>query len=139
MATGVLGATEVIDAGGVSSLSSMVLMDLAVAAATPADILPPVVTLITPATSLQLTSSTALVIDVTDNSALRRSIIAVRFQALGLEELAHTGDRFSALYSVSSTRTAIAGGWRYSLVRAGGWPGDVVVDVYAIDTSGLEA
>jgi hypothetical protein len=102
------------------------------------DATPPVVTLVSPPTSQPLSQGTILTIDVTDNIALRRAFISARFAGRGIEEVVHAGDRFSALYATSS-RTAIAGGYRYSVQRAGGWPEAPTLDVYALDTSGLEA
>ena len=104
----------------------------------PADGVAPVVSLISPA-SLQLEAETAVVIEVTDNVGLRRALIAAVFDTLGTEELVHNGDRFAPAYSARSTRLAIAGGWRYTLQRNGGWPSSPALQVYAIDTSGAEA
>lgn len=97
----------------------------------------PTVTLVTPPTG-PTTAATPVVVDVTDSAPLRRVIIAARFATLGAEEVVHQGNRFAVAYS-SSTRTAITNGWRYTLLRNGGWPADVTVDFYAIDTTGTEA
>lgn len=98
----------------------------------------PVVTLVSPLTG-KLNSSDALVLDVTDFIALRRVLIVARFASLGgAEELIYNGSRFASFYA-GSTASAITGGLRYSLIRKGGWPADLIIDVYAIDTTGSEA
>jgi len=104
----------------------------------PGDTVPPVVTLISPLDG-RIEPSTEVVLEVTDNTGLRRVLLAARFPSNGLEELVHTGDRFTARFAQGSTRLAISGGWRYSLKRAGGWDRNLELDVYAIDTSGTEA
>ena len=81
-----------------------------------------------------------IVVDVTDaDSSIRRTFLVLRVPATGLEEVVFQGDRFAANYSASSSRTPITDGHRYSLRRAGGWPGSPTIDVYAIDTTGEEA
>jgi hypothetical protein len=98
---------------------------------------PPVVTLISPA-SLLLERDTPIVIDVTDNIALRRCMVVARFDTLAIEELVHNGDRFAAAYTGASSRQPITGGLRYTIRRNAGWPAPPVLDVFAIDTSGSE-
>lgn len=100
---------------------------------------PPVVTLVSPPDGSTIEQGTPIAIDVTDNVALRRSFLVVRFAALGIEEVAHQGDRFAPNYAGASSRVAIPGGFRFTLMRAGGWPASPIVDVYAIDTAGSEA
>ena len=103
----------------------------------PADAVPPVVTLVSPASG-QVEDSTPIVVEVTDNVALRRVLVMARFDSLGVEDLVHNGERFAAAYSGDSTRSPIAGGWRYVIRRNSGWRAPVMIDVYAFDTSGSE-
>lgn len=107
-------------------------------AATP-DLAAPTVSLVSPPTIEELAPGSPLVFDVTDNIGLRRVFVGVRLPLRGAEDVVHQGDRFAAGYAASSTRVAISGGWRYSVVRAGGWPENPTLDVYAIDTGGTEA
>lgn len=97
----------------------------------------PVVTLVSPA-SLQLERDTPVVVDVTDNVALRRTFLVARFASLGVEEVIHDGERFAAGYSGSSTRSEISGGSRFTIRRNAGWAAPPDIGVYAIDTSGSE-
>jgi len=98
---------------------------------------PPVVTLVSPLAGT-LDVNGAVVVDVTDASLLRVMLVA-RFEALGIEEVIHQGDRFAPAYAGSSSRAAIVNGWRYTLRRGTGWPAAPTIDTYAFDTSGTEA
>lgn len=105
-----------------------------------ADTTLPVVTIVSPAPSTNISGTTPLVFDVTDNGAFRR--IAVRLKFTGQNwEFVHDGDAFSPGYQANSTRVAISGGFRYSVRKDGGWPVGQVprLTVYAIDTGGNEA
>jgi len=75
--------------------------------------------------------------DVTDDVALRRVAIFVTHNDQTL--VVHDGDSFRGEFSNYSTRVAIAGGWRYSVRRNGGWITSAVFEVIAIDTFGNEA
>lgn len=97
----------------------------------------PVVALVSPAAGSDIQPDTQIVIDVTDDLAVRRAIITARFASLALEEVVHTGDRFGPRYV--GTVAAIAGGSRLTLQRVGGWPAAPTLDVYALDTTGGEA
>lgn len=105
----------------------------------PTDVAPPVVTVVGPPITTAIVASTALAFTVTDDVALRRVMVVARLAQLGLEEVVHQGDRFAVLYAGASTRMPIAGGYSYSVLRNGGWPADVTIDVYSIDTAGNEA
>lgn len=98
---------------------------------------PPVVTLISAPTDAQ----TPFHFTVTDDSStFRRIIVALRCDALQLQEVIHDGDTFGPQYTADSTRSTIANGFEYSCLRRLGWPPGVLnIDVYAIDDSGNEA
>lgn len=98
----------------------------------------PVVTLVSPSVLEALDRDTAVVIDVTDNVALGRVLVVAQLESLGVEELVHNGDRFAAAFSGSSSRVAIAGGWRYTVRRGGGWAAPPTLTVYAVDATGTE-
>lgn len=101
---------------------------------------PPVVSNVTPIPGTPITPTTAIGLDVTDTQGLRRVILTVAFPSVMLgEEVIHNGSGFAAIYSQGSTRTAITNGWRYSLVRSGGWPAAPVLTPYAFDVKGAEA
>jgi hypothetical protein len=86
----------------------------------------------------EITRTTPLVFDVTDGEGLRRVLPSILFPGRP-PELAHDGEAFTVGYVDDSTRTAITGGWRYSLLRRGGWPAPPTLRVYALDTHGNEA
>lgn len=100
------------------------------------DVTPPVVTLISPPASSTIEPTTPLILEVEDDHAIRRSILTA--QLADAEEVVHNGDRFASRYA-SSSRSPIAGGWRYVIRRTGGWPVGPTITVYAIDTAGQEA
>lgn len=97
----------------------------------------PVVTLVSPLTG-QVEGAGALIVDVTDNVQLGRVFVVVRFPAIAREELVNQGERFTPDYNGQSTREPIAGGYRFTLRRSGGWPASPLLDVYAVDASGTE-
>ena len=72
---------------------------------------------------------------MTDETALRRVVLLSRFAGRN-DEVIHDGTEFRAPYSASSTRTAIAGGFRFRVRRTGGWPSSPSILPLAVDTSG---
>lgn len=96
----------------------------------------PVATVVSPPEGSAISSTTPLVIDVTDDLGLRRVIVAARFPD-GTAELVHDGDLFSTRYA-SSSKTAISGGFRFTLRRQGGWFASPTIQVFPFDTSGNE-
>lgn len=100
---------------------------------------PPVVSNVSPSEATQLERGTPLSFDVTDDSgAFRRIILKVQFAGMPTREFAHDGDTFAPMYLAGSTRETITGGYRYTLVRAGGWPAAPTITPYAIDALGAE-
>lgn len=98
----------------------------------------PTVAVVSPASNLIITPSTQLVIDVTDNVLLRRVLLVARTG--GLEEVVHNGNAFGPMYSRDpNRREAISGGYRYTLLRRGGWPSSPTIDAYPFDTAGNES
>lgn len=101
----------------------------------PADPTAPEVELVSPAADSAITRSTPIVIDVTDASAFAAIFVWVVYLN-GDEEVAHNGTTFAARYAHGSLRTDIAGGFRYTLRRAGGWPLAPTVRILPVDTFG---
>ena len=105
----------------------------------------PVVDNISPAPGSQIAATQEVRFDVTDTpepgfpSGFTRIIVHVYYANTGAVEVAHTGDGFTGPYAAQSTRTAIAGGFRYNLNRTGGWQGHPTFYVYAIDKEGNES
>lgn len=90
---------------------------------------------------------TPLIVDVTDDeSSLVRVVINVRFfDAISGAEVARevvhdgggAGKPFGPLYQASSV-APISRGFRFTLVRTGGWPSSPRLRVLAFDTQGEE-
>jgi hypothetical protein len=105
----------------------------------PFDTIAPEVSNVSPAPGVAITAQTPVGLDVTDNAgALRRVLLGVLFTATGITELVHDGDAFVGPYQNASARDPIAGGFRYSLLRDGGWPSSPTVRVFAFDVAGNE-
>lgn len=83
------------------------------------DVTPPVVQLVSPADGSKIVRSTQLVFDVTDEAGLRLVLPAMKIS--GDYELVHDGTAFTPRY-IDSTREAITNGFRYTIIRAAGWP-----------------
>lgn len=97
----------------------------------------PEVVVISPVVGSEIAPTQALVVQVFDNVAMRRTLVVARFDN-GDEELVTNGDRFSSRYS-NSISSLVTGGKQFSIIRNGGWVQAPTLDVYAIDTSGREA
>lgn len=93
-----------------------------------------------PAAGTPIEAATPVAFDVTDEIELRAVLVLARMVVVGVQlyEVAWDGTAFSERYSGSS-RSAIAGGHRYTIRRTGGWPAAPTVRVLAVDTSGNEA
>lgn len=103
------------------------------------DVTPPTLANQLPAPGTLIDERTPLQFDVTDAGGLRRVIVTMRDALDGVEEVVHDGDLFRGLFLGSSTRTVISGGWRYRVLRQGGWKSSPTMRVYALDTSGNES
>jgi hypothetical protein len=63
---------------------------------------------------------------------LNRVIVVASYAGLAPWEIVHDGERFSPRFSQRvNTREAIAEGFRYTILRNGGWPGAPTITVYA--------
>lgn len=101
-------------------------------------VVPAVVTNITPAENSNITKLTPIQIDVTHAEGVDRIAniaISVLFPATGQKDDAYDGEEFSPFYVAQSTRTAIADGYRFRLLKSGGWDSSPQIRVRAIDTS----
>jgi hypothetical protein len=102
------------------------------------EITPPVVNNPVPAVGTRVASSGSVQFDTTDDTGLRRVVVMASFRDGGADEVVHDGNSFRSPYD-GSTRSAITGGFRYTVVRRGGWRGrSVKLRTVAIDTSGNE-
>ena len=103
--------------------------------AAPVDTTPPVVTLVSPL-DRRVDPGEAIVFDVTDDVGFARIVFAIAFPSLGVTELVHDGTAFVDAYTAGSTRVVIAGGWRYTLTRSGGWTASPRARVFVTDGGG---
>jgi hypothetical protein len=100
---------------------------------------PPGVSIVSPPVGEAITASTPIVFDVVDDSgAFRRVIVAVYNPTTGLTVIVHDGDSFLGGFALASTRTMIAGGFRFAVVPDSGWTASPTLRVFAIDRSGEE-
>lgn len=106
--------------------------------APPVDAIDPVVTVVSPAPGTPITAFTQIIIDVTDNQALLGIVVLkVSFAGRQEVEIIHDSKSFEPLYS-ESTRIEISNGYRYTIVRAGGWPSSPRITPIVSDKFGNE-
>ena len=124
-----------VPAGGTDSGATV--LDIRPSAGGALDTTAPTLTNVSPASGSTIGAADSVTFDVTDETGLREVIVAVEFLASGSYEVVHDGTSFAQAYR-SSSRTAVTGGYRYTVSRAGGWPSSPQIRIFAIDTSGNE-
>lgn len=103
------------------------------------DTTPPVVSGFDPAAGTQIARSQPIEFDVTDDSgAFARIFVVAWFKLTGIQEVIHDGTGFVGFYTVSSSRVVITDGFRYTVLRSGGWTEAPTIRVFPIDSSGNE-
>lgn len=106
----------------------------------PEDVTAPVVGNFAPASGTAISKATPIAFDVTDDSGqFRRIFVVATFAATGACEVIHDGEGFRGFYAASSSRRLIAGGFRYTVARTGGWPAAPSIQTFAMDSGGNEA
>lgn len=99
----------------------------------------PVVTIVSPEEDSDIAPDTPLVVDITDDEGLFvLTTLRVSFVGRPVEEVIFRNDGFAANY-VDSTRVDIANGYRFTLVRTGGWPASPIFDPDVVDAAGNKA
>lgn len=93
----------------------------------------PQITNVTPALLSTITPSTEIAFDLTDNDTLTMTVIMVRYSPTDNYQVIWDGTAFASDYDANSTRTPIAGGFRYSLRHDAGWPNSPTIRVAAVD------
>jgi hypothetical protein len=96
-----------------------------------------IVNLITPISTISKT--TPIIIDVYGTTVpLRRAWINASYAGMLPDDMVHNGERFGSAYQGSTNnRASISKGYRFTLLRDGGWPGTPRLDVHAVDTQGV--
>lgn len=103
------------------------------------DTTPPVVSGFDPAPGTQITRTQAIDFDVTDDSGLFARIFVVAFfKSTGVQEVIHDGTGFVGFFTATSSRVVIANGFRYTVLRSGGWTEAPTIRVFPIDAAGNE-
>lgn len=100
------------------------------------DVTVPVVSNFSPVSGSTIGRTQAISFDVTDELELANVFVSAYFPDSGSWEVVHDGAQFAPFYASGSTRSAIAGGFHFSLVRSGGWPANVTVRVRPVDGGG---
>lgn len=100
------------------------------------DIAPPVIANISPAPGQPIFATSATSFDVTDDIGLRR--VAIYDYHAGYTDVVFDGVAFQGPY-VGSRQTPITNGYRFQIMRRGGWVEAPRLAVYPTDTSGNEA
>ncbi len=97
---------------------------------------PPVVTIIEPTPPALPSPGRSIIFDVLDVDGFATIVVMVEY-GTGAYEVVHDGDAFGQVYAAQSTRSDVAGGFRYSVKRAGGWFGETVtLRIVAVDAEG---
>ncbi len=94
----------------------------------------------TPAEGLVIGKNTPIQIDITDLVPFRRVLLKAEYEGVTLWELVHDGATFGPSFTnATNQRSVIEGGYRYYILRDGGWVGQPTITVFAIDAVGEEA
>lgn len=103
----------------------------------------PTVTVVSPPTGVvaapfSLASETPVVIDVTSSSTLALVVVTVKMALNEETDVIHDGTSFVWPYNTdASTKQAISGGFRFTMIPREGWNGDITsLKVYAVDQFG---
>ena len=127
-------------AGAARLISPGYLLFIPAPPAPPVDATAPTVGNFSPAPGTAIARTGPVSFDVTDESGdFQRIFVVAFFPATGVTEVVHDGDGFRGFYAASSSRTMIAAGFRYAVLRSGGWPAAPTIQTFAIDRAGNEA
>lgn len=131
---------RMVRAGATRALSPGYLEFIPAPPAPPVDESVPVVANFNPTPGTPIARTAPIAFDVTDDSGdFRRIFVVAFFPATGATEVVHDGDSFRGHYAAGSARTMIASGFRFTVLRTGGWPGAPTIQTFAIDRAGNEA
>jgi hypothetical protein len=102
----------------------------------------PTISNFVPVTGSPILSTSVLQFDVTDyESNINRILLVVEFPNAAIREVIFDGDGFGPKYqNGSNISTPITGGWRFTVLRDGGWllNDGPIITPFAIDLEGLE-
>jgi len=98
----------------------------------------PVLSGVTPAASTLIPSATVIAFTITSAPALQRQMVFANFPGAAIQEVVWDGTAFSDRYSGLSTRTAVANGFEFRVIRTPVWPDSPEFAIYAVNTSAEE-
>jgi hypothetical protein len=132
--------STIMRSGAARPLSASYLLFVPLPPAPPVDASVPLVGNFNPAPGTPIVRTGPISFEVTDDSGdFGRIFVVAFFPSTGVTEVVHDGDGFRGHYVAGSSRTMIAGGFRYTLLRTNGWPGAPTIQTFAIDRAGNEA
>lgn len=100
------------------------------------DVSPPTVTLISPPENTAIRRGQVITFEVTDVEGLSLFQVIAQFPDDSWE-VVHDGTTFAPMYqNASASQTPITGGYRFTVLRNGGWHRAPTIDVKAADASG---
>lgn len=99
----------------------------------------PTVENVIPSTGSNIQPGQIIQFDVTTTNMLKRVFVLIKFNSLNIYEVCHDGTAFAPNYNnVNCMRNIITNGYRYTILRSGGWPDAPTIVADAFDTSGGE-
>lgn len=96
----------------------------------------PLVLNVTPAAGTPINAADPLQLDVTDETGLAIVLITASYPNSQAVEVVFDGTDFTDLYTDDSSVEVVTDGFRFVLLRRGGWIGPPTLTPYALDTSG---
>lgn len=101
------------------------------------DAIPPTTNSFSPAVASVVGPTDFIAFTTTDNAALLRSLVLVSYPDRSYH-VVHDGDAFSAAFAGLSTRTAVTGGYAFSVRPNNGWAAAPTLRIISTDLSGNE-
>lgn len=98
----------------------------------------PVLANISPAASTLIPSDTYVAFQITSSPSLQRTMVFAHYPGAGIQEVVYDGTSFTERYAPLSTRTAISGGFQFTILRTPIWPDSPEISIYAINSSAEE-
>ena len=100
------------------------------------DPVPPRITDLDPPAGTAIASGQTVAFSITDDVQLSAVVVIASF-ADGLTEVVHDDFGFRGYYvGAPNARVAVVNGWRYTILRRGGWASTPTIEWMSVDTSG---
>ena len=96
----------------------------------------PTITIVSPIPPAPVLKDTVVIFEVTDPSMLREVFVYAKFEKKPWEVI-HDGFEFAPqYYNPDTTRVSITNGYRYTVLRTGGWPKSPRIVIIPVNTQG---